>query len=155
MTEELKQKIKEQLLTLPKDSQQALESFDWILETEKIAKEHNIPEENSSKIATEIVLILCRYEYSGALADNIAENVSINKKEAEEITQKILKRILKPISDKRIEIIKQNIKTKIPTWDKWMKFVLSGGDYSVFGDSQFSKTMIEPKLINTRGNLVI
>ena len=60
-----------------------------------------------------------------------------------EIPDEVLEKILKPIAKKIEEIIKQNIKNNPQSWDKEMKFVLSGGDYSHLGDRPTSEALRE------------
>ena len=134
MTEETRKKIKEQIEYLPKDSQEAIASLDWMIEAAKIAEEYNIFDEDSDKLIAEVALVLCGLEFPEELVDNIAENVDIEKADAEIIVGEINERIFKPIADKRLEIIKQNIKTKEPDWKKSMNFILSGGNYMYLGD---------------------
>ncbi len=143
MTQETKNKIKDQIDLLPKDSQQAIASFDWMKETEKIAEEYNIFDIDCDNLIIEVVLVLCGIEYLEDLSYNIAENVEIEKVDAEEIVKEIIEKIIKPIAEKRIEIIKQNIKNNPQPWDKEMKFVLSGGDYSHLGDRPTSEALRE------------
>ena len=143
MTEEIKQKIQEQIAYLPKDSQQAIASFDWMEESENIAKKYNLFDEEIDDLIIEVGLLISGVSYPDEFITNIEDEVSTTKEDAEKISNEVLEKILKPIAKKREEIIKQNIKNNPQPWDKEMKFVLSGGDYSHLGDRPTSEALRE------------
>lgn len=143
MTEEIKQKIQEQIDLLPKDSQQAIASFDWIKESQNIAKTYNLFDEEIDDLIIEIGLLISGVSYPDEFTTNIEDEVGTTREDAEKISNEVLEKILKPIAKKREEIIKQNIKNNPQSWDKEMKFVLSGGDYSHLGDRPTSEALRE------------
>ena len=143
MTEEIKQKIQEQIDLLPKDSQQAIGSFDWMKESENIAKTYNLFDEEVDDLVIEVGLLISGVSYPDEFVTNIEDEVGTTKEDAEKISDEVLEKILKPIAKKREEIIKQNIKNNPQSWDKEMKFVLSGGDYSHLGDRPTSEALRE------------
>jgi hypothetical protein len=143
MTEEIKQKIQEQIDLLPKDSQQAIASFDWIKESQNIAKTYNLFDEEVDDLIIEIGLLISGVSYPDEFTTNIEDEVGTTREDAEKISNEVLEKILKPIAKKREEIIKQNIKNNPQSWDKEMKFVLSGGDYSHLGDRPTSEALRE------------
>lgn len=143
MTEEIKQKIQEQIDLLPKDSQQAIASFDWMKESQNIAKTYNLFDEEVDDLIIEIGLIISGVSSPDEFVTNIEDEVGTTKEDAEKISDEVLEKILKPIAKKREEIIKQNIKNNPQPWDKEMKFVLSGGDYSHLGDRPTSEALRE------------
>lgn len=143
MTEEIKQKIQEQIAYLPKDSQQAIASFDWMKESENISKKYNLFDEEIDDLIIEVGLLISGVSYPDEFVTNIEDEVGTTKEDAEKISNEVLEKILKPIAKKREEIIKQNIKNNPQPWDKEMKFVLSGGDYSQLGDRPASEALRE------------
>lgn len=143
MTEEIKQKIQEQIDLLPKDSQQAIASFDWIKESQNIAKTYNLFDEEVDDLIIEIGLLISGVSYPDEFTTNIEDEVGTTREDAEKISNEVLEKILKPIAKKREEIIKQNIKNNPQSWDKEMKFVLSGGNYSHLGDRPTSEALRE------------
>jgi len=143
MTEEIKQKIQEQIDLLPKDSQQAIASFDWMKESQNIAKTYNLFDEEVDDLIIEVGLLISGVSYPEEFVTNIEDEVGTTKEDAEKISDEVLEKILKPIAKSREEIIKQNIKNNPQPWDKEMKFVLSGGDYSHLGDRPTSEALRE------------
>jgi hypothetical protein len=143
MTEEIKQKIQEQIDLLPKDSQKAIASFDWMKESQNIAKTYNLFDEEVDDLIIEIGLLISGVSYPDEFTTNIEDEVGTTKEDAGKISNEVLEKILKPIAKKREEIIKQNIKNNPQPWDKEMKFVLSGGDYSHLGDRLTSEALRE------------
>ncbi len=141
--EKLKNAITEEMIKLPKDSQRAISSFDWLGEAEKIAKANNLLDEEINDFQTETALVLIGLVNPDYYAQNIENNVGTSKDEAEKIANEALEKIFMPIAKKREEIIKENIKNSPPTWDKYMQFVLAGGDYSYLGNKPMAEAIRE------------
>lgn len=132
MTEELKQNTKEDLLRMPKEWQEVVNSFDWGTISEEIAKKYFLDEIAIENLQIEISLALTGAEEISYLKSNIENNVLTSRETAEKITIELFEKIFKPMTDKLTENIKNIIKDKKPTWDQNIDFIISGGDYSIF-----------------------
>ncbi len=145
MKEEFKQKLKEQigepLLRLPKDSQQAIESLDWLAKIEEIGKANGLEDENIENLAIETALVISAVNPSNEYIDNIEDEIGLTKDEAEKIAGEAMEKIFKPIAQKREEIIKEKLKNRKPNWTEDMQFVLSGGNYAYYGDKPMAEAV--------------
>ncbi len=132
MTDKLKQLIKEELIKLPKELQNVINSFDWEKETKDIGQKFLLTEEELNGLYAEVAIILLNISDEELLQINIENRIGTTKKEALNLTQEIRKRILKPMGDKRNELFKNNLIFNKPNWKQSVNFIISGGDYSVF-----------------------
>ena len=132
MTEKLKQIIKEELVKLPKDSQDAINSLDWASIAEEIGKKSLLTESEINNLQTETFLVLIGLEDLDSYTLNIENEIGTSKNEAGKIASEAMEKIFTPISNLMEEKIKNNIKNKNPAWDQNINFVLSGGDYFAF-----------------------
>ncbi len=132
MTEKLKQIIKEELIKLPKESQDAISTFDWGTMTEEIGKKYLLTESEINDLQVETGLVLTGLTYGNSYTLNIESNVGITKNEAEKIAEEVNQKIFMPIYYSLTENIKKNMQNKKLDWKQNLNFVLSGGDYSVF-----------------------
>lgn len=132
MTEELKQKIKEGLVKLPKEAQEVMNAFDWVKISEEIGKKNLLDDNEVNIIQNEIGLILIEANRPDMLTINIENNVGTSKNEAIKIGEEISEKIFKPMFGKMQLIVKDSMSSKNPKWDKRINFILSGGDYSNF-----------------------
>jgi hypothetical protein len=143
MNTKLQEILKEELLKLPRDLQQAINSFDWMSECEQIGEKHNLLDSEIADFQTETALIFLGLVLPDNYAKNIENEIGMSKGEAENLADEVLQKIFMPIADRREEIIKVNVKNRPPAWDKEMQFVLSGGDYSYLGDKPMADAIRE------------
>jgi hypothetical protein len=132
MTEKLKQTIKEEMAKLPKETQEAINAFDWLKVTEEIGKKYSLNESAINDFQAETSLILIGIEDRYSYAFNIKNNVGVDMDKAEEIANEALEKIFEPIANIMEENIKKNMKDKNISPAQNIDFILSGGDYSVF-----------------------
>ena len=86
MTEKLQQTIKEEVLKLPKETQEAINTFDWGSMAEEIGKKYLLSESEINDFQVETLLVLVGLEDGNLYALNIENNVGISKDEAIKIT---------------------------------------------------------------------
>ncbi len=132
MTEKLKQKIKEGIEKLPEETQEAINSLDWVSITEAMGKKNSFTEEETSNLLVETWLVLIGDEESDSLAKNIEDEVETSNNEAEKIAEEVNQQIFTPINDILVKNIKNNLKDKSPDWEQTLDFILSGGNYAAF-----------------------
>jgi len=132
MTEKLKQIIKEELIKLPKEIQEAINAHDWVKIAEEIGKKFLLTESEINDFQTETLLVLVGLESTDSYAKNIEYNVGTSESEAGKITNEALGRIFDPIMNTLEENIKKNLQNKNPSPEQTLNFILSGGDYSAF-----------------------
>jgi len=132
MTEKIKQKIKEELLRMPNEIQEAVNSFDWGKISEEIGNKYLLEESEINDLQVEIMLVMIGMTSVENLKINIESNVGTSKEEAEKIGNELFEKIFGPIGSKITENIKNNLKDKTITWKQNINFILSGGDYTVF-----------------------
>ncbi|MEK7539169.1 MAG: hypothetical protein AAB595_00800 [Patescibacteria group bacterium] len=162
MTEKLQQTIKEEVLKLPKETQEAINTFDWGSMAEEIGKKYLLSESEINDFQVETLLVLVGLEDGNLYALNIENNVGTSKDEAIKITGEVNQKIFTPISNLIEENIKKNLKNKNPSPEQTLNFILSGGNYSAFIEesenqpfetSETSTNLPTPKSI--KDNLVI
>ena len=132
MTEKLKQKIKEEMVNLPKETQDAINTFDWGVVLEKIGKKYLLNESEINDLQVETGLVLTGLTDGNQYTLNIEDNVGTSKDEAEKIAEEVNQKIFTPIYGILTKNIEENLKNKKPNWKQTLNFILSGGDYSVF-----------------------
>lgn len=132
MTDKLKQIIKEEVMKLPKENQEAINAFDWAKVTEEIGQKYLLSENEINNLQIETLLILISLEDPDFYAKNIENEVGTSKNEAEKIADEVIQKIFTPISDILIENIKKSGKHKNGNAEQTLNFILSGGDYSSF-----------------------
>ena len=134
MTEKLKEIIKEELVKLPKDAQDAINYLDWASITEGIGKKNLLTESEINDLQTETLLVLSGLENLDSYAQNIENEIGTSKDEAEKIASEAIEKIFTPIGNLIEEKIKNDMKNKNQNWNQNVNFVLSGGDYSAFAE---------------------
>ena len=132
MTEKLKQIIKREMLKLPKDVQDAMNSLDWVTISEETGKKYFLNESEINDLQVQTLLVLAGLTALDDFAQDIENEVGTSKDEAEKITIEINKKIFTPIDEVIEENIKKTIKIKGTKWNQNLNFILSGGDYSIF-----------------------
>ena len=132
MTEKLKQIIKEEVLKLPKEVQEAINSLDWRGIAEEIGKKYKLNESEINDFQVETLLILVGLEEAEFYVRNIENNVGTSKDEAEKISREAFERIFIPIDKAITENIKKGGMDKNAKPHQTIDFILSGGDYGSF-----------------------
>ncbi len=144
MTEKLKQTIKEEVVKLPKEMQEAINAFDWVKITEEIGRKYKLSESEINDLQVETLLVLVGLEYGDTYAQNIEDNIGTSKDEAEKIAEEAFNKIFNPVNNIMEENIKKNLGNKNPNHEQNLNFILSGGDYSALmeglGDTSFPDT---------------
>lgn len=136
MTDKLKQTIKEEVEKLPKEKQEAINSFDWVKILEEVGKKYLFNESETNDLQVETLLVLVGIEDLDLYANNVENNVGTSKDQAEKITEEVRQVIFIPIYDILVEKIKKSERVKNPNPEQTLDFILSGGDYSVFSEKR-------------------
>lgn len=134
MTEQLKQITKDELVKLPKEIQEAVNSLDWANLTEEIGKKYQLDNIKINKLQTEVLLVLVEVELLDNLKSNIINSSEIEVDDAEKISSELATKIFTPIANTLEILTKKKVKTWNPKWEQSVSFIVSGGDYSVFLD---------------------
>ena len=132
MTDKLKQIIKEEVAKLPKETQDAINAFDWASVVENIGKKYLLDESEINDLQVETLLILVGLEDGSYFAQNIENNVITTKDESEKIAEEVGQKVFTPIYNSVMENIKKDLKDRKIDPQQNVNFILSGGDYSVF-----------------------
>lgn len=144
MTEELKQKIKEEMNVLPKELQNAINAVGWGSISEEIGKKYLLSDSEIIDLQIETATLLVGYTNPSLYALNIENNIGLSKQMAEKITDEMAEKIFKPIKNILQENIKKNMANRTIDWKQNVNFVISGGDYSFFmqkmGTSNITET---------------
>lgn len=131
MTEKLKQIIKDELVKLPKELEEAIGAFDWVKATEEIGEKY-LFESEITDFQVETLLVLIGLESPEMYAINIEHNVGTSREEAKRIAQESFEKIFAPINNILEENIKKSGRPKNANGEQNLNFILSGGDYSSF-----------------------
>ena len=142
-TEKLKSVIQREVAKLPKESQEAINAFDWVNITEEIGKKYLLNEVEINDLQVQTLLVLIGLTDPEYYAQSIENEIGTSKNEAEKIAEEVLEKIFTPINDILVENIKKNLKNKNPNPTQTLNFILSGGDYSAF---------LIPPLLDKEGN---
>ena len=132
MTEKLKQKFNEEIIKMPKEVQDVLNSFNWGQVSEEIGRKYFLGESETNDLQVEVMLILIGMTSIFDLKINIENNIVTSKDEAEKIGDELLEKVFVPITAKITETIKKNLKDKEINWQQNLGFILSGGNYAAF-----------------------
>lgn len=132
MTEKLKQTTKEELIKLPKEAQDAVNSMDWATLVEEIGKKYLLDESEINALQVETLLVLIGVQTLESFPENIENEIKTSKDESLKISNEAFKKIFEPIVEKLKENIKKNLNEKNITWDQSVDFIISGGDYTSF-----------------------
>ena len=132
MTEQLKQDIQEQLEFLPKESQEAINSFDWAKISEEIGKKYFLIGNDINVLQAQIGLVLVGLEGQDELAVEIEDEVGTSRENAQKISDEVVQKILKPIFENLSQKIKMSLKDRTVNWQQNLDFIMSGGDYTSF-----------------------
>lgn len=136
LTEKSKNLIKEEMLSLPKEAQEAINASGWEKICEEIGKKYLLDENEIETFQLETASFLLGFVDENSYASNIEDEVGTNKDEAEKIAEEAFQKIFTPISRILEEDIKKNLVNKKPNYEQNLDFILSGGDYSAFMDKR-------------------
>ncbi len=134
MTEKLQQTIKEEIAKLPKEAQEAINSFDWIKVTNEVGVKFLLSENEINNFQVETLLILTGIERGESYPLNIENNVGTSKEEAEKMADEVFEKVFTPINNIFAKNIKKSGKSQKANPEQTIDFILSGGDYSAFAD---------------------
>lgn len=132
ISEKSKNLIKEEMLNLPKEVQDAINSLDWESIAEQIGKKYLLDENEINTFQLETASFILGLVDEDLYPRNIEDEVGTSRAEAEKIAREVEEKIFKPIYDTMIENIKNSQKSKSSTAEQNLNFILSGGDYSAF-----------------------
>ena len=132
MTEKLKQDLKEQMGSLPKESQEVINSFGWEKISEEIGKKYFLTEDDINMLQADIGCVLVGLEGQDELSVNIEDDVGTSRNHAQKMAEEIIEKILKPMVDVLSENIKKSMRIRNIHWQQNLDFILSGGDYTAF-----------------------
>jgi hypothetical protein len=132
MTDKLKQIIKEEVMKLPKENQDAISALDWVKILEEIGEKYMLDENQINNLQVETFLALIGLTNPQFYAINIENQVETTKNNATELAKEITQKIFIPINNILIENIKKSGRDKSANFEQTLNFILSGGDYSSF-----------------------
>ena len=132
ITEKSKNLIKEEMLNLPKEVQDAINASAWEKISEEIGKKYLLDEGEINIFQLETASLLLGLVDEDSYPINIEEEVGTGKEEAIKIADEAFQKIFTPIKNIAEENIKKNLKNKNPNPAQTLDFILSGGDYSAF-----------------------
>jgi hypothetical protein len=168
MTEKLKQVIKEEMEKLPKETQEAVNAFDWAKITEEIGGKYLLNESEINDLQVQTLLVLIGLTDADFYETSVENEVGTTKDESKKITGEIFQRIFSPIADIITENIKKKSRSKSTDTEQTLNFILSGGDYSSFiknrdaapqgipSETNKINTLIKPgKMTDIKSKLVI
>ena len=151
MTEKSKNLIKEEMLNLPKEAQEAINASGWEKISEEIGKKYLLDEGEIETLQLETASLLLGLIDEDSYPINIEEEVGTSRDEANKIAKEVFQKIFTPINDTLIENIKKSGKDKNPNAEQNLNFILSGGDYSTFMEERDNENTFPP-LFNKEGN---
>ncbi len=135
MTDELKKIIKDEIGVLPKETQDAIASVDWVKISEEIGKKYLLNDDEINDLQVEMLVVLVGLEDPELFVGNIENEVGTTRNEAENIARELNEKIFAQIKKVLIENIKNGMKDKRVDWRQSLDFILSGGNYAAFMDT--------------------
>ncbi|OGI72282.1 hypothetical protein A3C60_00815 [Candidatus Nomurabacteria bacterium RIFCSPHIGHO2_02_FULL_37_45] len=151
MTEKLKEIIKEEVMKLPKEMQEAMNALDWASITEEIGKKYLLNEGEINDLQAETLTVLIGLTDPDLYAIDIENEIGTTKEDAKKIVDEVSEKVFTPISNLWEENIKKNLKSKNSDAGQNLDFVLSGGDYSAFMEKRETPTT-PPTLADIEAN---
>ena len=131
MTENLQKVMREEILKLPKENQDAINSINWGDIVEEIGLNFQMTDEEIDELQLNTGLVLLGVENLDFIGFS-AENNGETKEDAQKISNEVFNQVLEPIANKIEASIKRKLMSQVPKWDQSVNFIVSGGDYSVF-----------------------
>ena len=154
----LQKAIQEELLMLPKETQEVLNTFPWFEKLAEIGNKFILTEDEIIKLQTETALLLIGITDPEDYKYNLLNEVGLTKNETEKILTLITTQILEPIAEQITSKIKQGVNQRNTDLDQNISFILSGGNYIYLTDSLRKKIdkSFTPKIPTspTKTNLV-
>lgn len=156
MNEKSKNLIKEEMLNLPKEIQEAINTSGWEKISEEIGKKYLLDENEIETFQLETASFLLGLVDKDSYPINIEDEVGTSKEEARKISDEAFQKIFTPITNMLEENIKKNLKNKNPSPEQTLDFILSGGDYSAFvGGGDIATPVSPPTLADIKAKLLI
>lgn len=149
MTEKSKNLIKEEMLTLPKEAQDAINASGWEKISGEIGKKYLLDENEINTLQLETASFLLGLVDEDLYPINIENSVGVSKREALKIAEEANQKIFTPIYSVLEENIKKNLKNKNPNATQTLNFILSGGDYSAFVEERGAMAPTNTNIQNT------
>lgn len=148
MNIKLQNTIKEEMLTLPKITQETINSFEWIRVSEEIGEKYSLNDDKLDNFQLETFLVLLGLADKEKYMQNVEKNIGISDVESIKIVNEAMEKIFNPIGEIISRKIEENLKNKNPGWKQTLNFIISGGDYSVFMEKDNPKSIIDeiPKI---------
>ncbi len=131
MTDKLYEKMKEEVVKLPKENQVAISSFDWGTKVEEICTKYQLRSTEIEDVQTETAIFLLGLTDFELFIINL-EATGLTNSESAGIAREIMEKVFTPIGEKIETLIKGDLKNQIVRWDQSVNFIVSGGDYSNF-----------------------
>jgi len=129
MNEKSKTIIREEILGLPKEMQEAINSFPWERISKDIGEKYLLNEGEIETFQLETASFLLGLVDEDSYSINIEEEVGVSKEESKKIAEEAFQKIFIPINNLLEKNIKKNLQNNNPNWQQSINFVLSGGDY--------------------------
>ncbi len=136
MKEKTQQTIKEQIKFLPLKMQEVVNLSNWENITEEIGKKYLLEDSELNNLKIEVALVLVALEDQDSFVWNVESKVGTTKEEAQIISNELDQKLFKPMVEKLNKNIKSDLKNKKITLQQNLDFILSGGDYSVFLETE-------------------
>lgn len=133
MTENSQKTIREEILKLPKENQDAINAIDWVFIAEGIGKKFLLIDEEINKLQVVIGVALCGLINQDRFTFEVA-NIGMSNEEARSLVLMATEKIFTPIGNKIENVLKNKLKSQTPKWEQRVNFILSGGNYSAFLD---------------------
>ena len=132
MKEELKQKIKKELVNLPKVTRDAINAFDWGAVADEIGKSHLFSEDEINNFQVETFLVIAGLSDLDSYTSSIENDIGTSADEAKKITDEVYEKIFTPIMEIMTSSLQKAVDIKTLNWEQAIGFILGGGDYSIF-----------------------
>lgn len=132
MIEKLQNKINEDMLKFSKEKQDAINNSNWIRVIEDTGKKFLLLDNEVTSLQSETWLVLMGVVDLDLYERNIENNVGMTNDDAKKISEEVLNKIFVPVSNEIESYIKDKKVAQNSSWDKTIKFIISGGDYSSF-----------------------
>lgn len=146
LSEKSKNLIREEMLSLPKEMQDAISSLDWERVSEEIGKKYLLDGDEIETFQLETACFLLGLTSEDFYIGNIEIEVGTSKEEAVKISEEVIQKIFTPIYSNFEEKLKNDLPNKSVNWQQNLDFVLSGGNYSAFvNDREATKDNLENK----------
>src|SRR3990167_3531002 len=98
MTEKLKEIIKEEVMKLPKEMQEAMNALDWASITEEIGKKYLLNEDEINDLQAETLTVLIGLTDPDLYAIDIENEIGTTKEDAKKIVDEVSEKVFTPIN---------------------------------------------------------